>query len=117
MPKYEIKQIYNLESAIEEKYGKEALVDPSENWTTEKETVYLEQLKIVDKLYRETSEANEVLKTNGFLINKNLLGIINFKTCPSCGSQICKSNDDVYMTKFSCCFRCYVNNIEGKLNK
>ena len=43
--KKDLNYIASLEKAISKKYGKEAVQNPSSNWTPEKEKEYLEQLK------------------------------------------------------------------------
>ena len=36
------------------------------------------------------------------------------RSCPVCNTYSFKSNDDVYMTKFECCFKCYTQWVEGR---
>jgi len=110
---FEQKQIAALEKAIEVKYGEKAVLDPSSMWTTEKEIVYLEQVKKVEKYYRQLP--HETYKDqDGFIIKEKLLSKNNFKKCSYCGEQALKTNDDVYMTKFNSCFKCYILHVEGK---
>ena len=41
--KKDLDYIARLEKAIEEKYGKEAIINPKSNWTDEKEKQYLSE--------------------------------------------------------------------------
>ena len=43
--KKDLNYIAGLEKAIKQKYGEEAVQNPSSNWTPEKEKEYLQQLK------------------------------------------------------------------------
>jgi hypothetical protein len=109
-PNYVIK----VEKAIAEKYGEEAIVNPKSLWSTEKENQYLQQLKEIDKKYRNLQEKKEKIEVNGVLISKKLLNKDNNRTCPICDTYSFKIRDDVYMNKYGCCFGCYVQWIEGR---
>ena len=45
MSNKDLNYIAGLEKAIKQKYGEEAVQNPSSNWTPEKEKEYLQQLK------------------------------------------------------------------------
>ena len=116
MPKYDEKQISAFEKAIEEKYGIDAILDPSSFWTPEKEKTYLDQVKVVEKYYRQQPYENQI-DQGGFILREKLLNKRNFKNCSYCGDQAYKASDEMYMTKFNCCFKCYVTHLEGRENK
>ena len=107
-PNYVVK----LEKAIADKYGKEAIQNPKSGWTPEKEKEYIEQVKKIQEKRNQKQEASEKVETNGFLINKKLLIREQKRNCPVCESYSLEIKDDVYMTKFECCFKCYIQYVE-----
>ena len=50
----------------------------------------------------------------GFLFRKNYLIKNLERSCPICNTYSFKSNDDVYMTKFDCCEKCYIQWVEDR---
>ena len=103
--------IAKLEKAIADKYGKETIAHPKADWDDEKEIEYLNELKTN---YRSLNEEQEKEEVNGVLISKELLNKKTNRSCPTCNSYSFKSRDDLYMTKFGCCFNCYIQFIEGR---
>lgn len=112
---FDQKQISSIEKAVEEKYGQEAVLDPSSLWNSEKEKAYLEQVKEVEKFYREQRLERQI-DIGGFLIREKLVSKKSFQNCSLCKEQVYKASDETYMTKFNCCFKCYVLKIEGREN-
>ena len=106
--------VVKLEKAIAEKYGKEAIQNPKSGWTPEKEKEYIEQVKKIQEKRNQKQDASEKVETNGFLINKKLLNREQKRNCPVCESYSLEKRDDVYMTKFDCCFRCYIQYVEDR---
>ena len=107
-PNYPIK----VERAISEKYGEDTVQHPKKLWSDEKEKQYLDNLK---HIYKTTN--NSVLdkvEVDGVLISKKLLTRESERSCPVCNTYSFKSNDDVYMSKFDCCEKCYIQWIEGR---
>tara|TARA_R100000808_G_C2144219_1_gene152019 strand:+ start:661 stop:1038 length:378 start_codon:yes stop_codon:yes gene_type:complete len=107
-PNYAIK----VEKAIADKYGEEAVQNPKANWTDEKEKEYLEQLSQVYK--NSLSSACGEEQVNGVFISKKLLKRESKRSCPVCNTYSFKSNDDLYMSKFECCEKCYIQWVEGR---
>ena len=107
--------IARIEKAINQKYGKEAIINPNSNWSEDKEKEYLEQLKELDAIQRTLDEQQEKVEVDGFLINKKLLTrettILN---CPVCTKRLKTVKDDIYNNKFECCHKCYINYVEGR---
>jgi len=103
--------IAKLEKAIADKYGKETIAHPKADWDDEKEMEYLNELKTN---YRRLNEEQEKEEVNGVLISKELLNKKTNRSCPTCNSYSFKSRDDLYMTKFGCCFNCYIQFVEGR---
>ena len=108
-PNYAIK----IEQAIAKKYGEETVKNPKSGWDDEKERQYLEDLKT---LHYTNSDKEDLEKeeVNGVFIPKKLLKEESNRSCSTCNTYSFKSRDDVYMTKFGCCFKCYVQYIEGR---
>lgn len=107
--------IARIEKAINQKYGEEAIVNPSSGWTEEKEKEYLEQLKEMNQKQTSLDEQQEKVEADGFLINKKLLTrettILN---CPVCTKRLKTVKDDIYNSKFECCQRCYIEYVENR---
>jgi len=108
-PNYAIK----VEQAIAKKYGEVTVTNPKSSWDDEKEKKYLDELKEMyyNNIDKEDLDKEEV---NGVFIPKKLLREESNRSCSTCNTYSFKSKDDVYMTKFSCCFRCYVQYVEGR---
>ena len=107
-PNYAIK----VEQAIAEKYGDETVQHPKKDWTDEKEKQYLSDLKKLHN-YNISTEGDQK-EVNGVFISKKLLTRESKRSCPVCNTYSFKSNDDVYMSKFGCCFKCYIQWVEGR---
>jgi hypothetical protein len=100
-----------VEKAITEKYGAEAVANPKAQWDGDKEEEYLKELK---SNYRHDKGEVEQVELDGVLISKELLNRESKRSCPTCSTYSFKSVDDLYMTKFDCCHRCYIQWIEGR---
>ena len=105
-PDYAIK----VEKAIAEKYGDDTVQNPKGSWDDEKEKKYLDSLK---KASHSSSTSREVM-INGVFVSEKLLKRESKRSCPVCNTYSFKSNDDVYMTKFDCCEKCYIQWVEGR---
>ena len=107
-PNYAIK----VEQAIAKKYGEITVQHPKKEWNDEKEKEYLEELR---DFYRyEESGINDDEEINGVFIPKKLITRNSKRSCPVCNIYSFKSNDDVYMSKFDCCEKCYIQWVEGR---
>ena len=108
-PNYAIK----VEKAIAEKYGQETVQHPRKEWDDEKEKEYLSQLK---ELYsRELKEYDhDKINQDGVFIPRKLINKNSNRSCSTCNTYSFKSIDDVYMTKFDCCYKCYIQWVEGR---
>jgi len=102
------------EQAIEKKYGVEAIQNPNAHWTPEKEKDYLEQQEVVQQQKLVLKAKNEKVEVDGVFIPKKLLSKDTRRICPTCREYSFKSQDDVYMTKFDCCYKCYIQWIEDR---
>ena len=107
-PNYAIK----VEQAIAKKYGEITVQHPKKEWNDEKEKEYLEELR---DFYRyEESGINDEEEINGVFIPKKLITRNSKRSCPVCNVYSFKSNDDVYMSKYDCCEKCYIQWVEGR---
>jgi len=107
-PNYAVK----VEQAIAKKYGEEAVKNPKATWDDEKEKQYLDQLK--QSYYVDQEPDYDKTEVDGVFIPSKLVKDESNRSCPICNTYSFKSNDDVYMTKFKCCFDCYVKWVENR---
>ena len=108
-PNYAIK----VEKAIAEKYGAETVQHPKKDWDDQKEKDYLNQLKEIH--FRESLEEDyDKQEVDGVFIPKKLITKSSNRSCPVCKTYSFKSIDDVYMVKFDCCFKCYIQWVEHR---
>tara|TARA_R100000951_G_C2597909_1_gene167234 strand:- start:458 stop:865 length:408 start_codon:yes stop_codon:yes gene_type:complete len=114
MNKEQYEFILRLEKAVSEKYGKEAIADPNDNWDKDKEKDYLEQVKILSSKERKVEESKDKVEHDGFLISKKLLNKESNRICPVCESYSMKIKDDVFMNKYECCFNCFIQWVEDR---
>ena len=111
MKKTDLNEIAKIEKAIKEKYGEEAIQNPKGTWDKEKESKYLEDLKT---FYKRSSRQKTTQVVGDIRVKEKKNSYKVERTCPVCGSYSFSSQDDLYMTKFDCCFECYVQYIEGR---
>jgi phage FluMu gp28-like protein len=107
-------QIAALEKAIKDKYGKKAIINPRSEWNDEKEQEYLEQIKKIATKRRNVQEQRDKVENGGFFISKKLLNKESKRTCPVCETYSFDMKDDIYMNKFECCYKCYIQYVEGR---
>ena len=108
-PNYVVK----IEQAIAKQYGEEAIQNPKKTWTEEKDEQYFAQLK---ELYKNQKQEEDYDKkeVNGVFIPKKLLNSDSNRSCPVCSTYTTKAQDDLYFTKFDCCFKCYIQWVEDR---
>ena len=107
-------KIVAIEKAIAEKYGTEAIVNPKAKWDELKEKEYLSQMKEFYQKIKNNEEQQEKIEINGIKVSKKLLNRESLTLCTVCGSFPKISMDDVCLTKFECCFNCYVQYVEDR---
>ena len=113
-PKRDPDYALKVEHAIAEKYGTETVKHPQRDWTPQKEEDYLEQLKLLNKKLDKISEKLEKVEVEGVLLPKKLLNKDSNRSCPVCHTYSFDTRDNVYMTKYSCCRKCYITHVEGR---
>ena len=104
--------IVKVEKAIAKKYGQEAIQNPKKDWNEEKEREYQEQIEGFYKKRDKIRDKSEKVEVDGIFIPKKLLNKGKERTCPVCEMYSFKTQDDVYMNKYDCCFDCYINYVE-----
>jgi len=101
-----------VEKAIAEKYGKETVQDFRSSWDSEKEKIYLQQLK-EDRGRKQSKRNTEEIETPFYRIKKAKKIKKPQRSCPVCKTYSFSTKDDLYMNRFKCCFRCYIDFVEG----
>ena len=110
-------KIAKVEKAIKEKYGEETVKNPKSDWTEKQEQQYLKQAAEAaekERLWRTKTEKVEV--SEGVFVSKKLLKREDkaSRTCPVCESYSFNLKDDLYMSKFQCCWSCYINYVQDR---
>ena len=109
-PNYVVK----IEKAIAEKYGTETILNPKSLWNEDKEKEYLEQIKELNQKQTIIEDKEHKIDFDGVFISKKLLNRESNRTCPVCSIYSFSLEDDVYMNRFKCCHKCYVQYVEGR---
>ncbi len=116
MSKKDPNYVVKLEKAIAEKYGEEAIQNPKKNWNDEKEAQYVEDLKILYEK-RQSTDSEDKVDVDGVLMDKKLFSRESKRSCPVCNTYSFIYRDDVYMTKFQCCEKCYIQWVEDRVDR
>tara|TARA_B000000609_G_C23914470_1_gene210210 strand:- start:131 stop:511 length:381 start_codon:yes stop_codon:yes gene_type:complete len=110
--KRDLNHIAKVEKAMSKKFGKESIINPKSGWDDDKERQYLENLK---EFYSEESkEAEDKINEDGFFITRNLINKEINRVCPVCDTYSFSGRDDLYMNKFECCEKCYIQWVEDR---
>lgn len=109
----DLNKIVKIEKAIAQKYGEDAIVNPKAYWNEEKEKQYIEQLKELSQI-EKINHKDQKVEVNGVFISKKLLTKDSNRTCPVCSVYSFDLKDDLYMNRFECCFKCYIQWVEGR---
>jgi formylmethanofuran dehydrogenase subunit E len=102
-----------LEKAIKEKWGELATMNPKFFWNPDKEQEYLASTKEALKKDASNEQTREKQDLGGILIPKKLISRNN-KSCSTCKEYSFDKKDDVYLNKFTTCYKCYIQHIEGR---
>ncbi len=114
MKEEDINYIAALEKAIKKKYGSEAIENPAKYWDEEKEKEYITQLKDFVEKQKKLEVQAEPENVNGVLITKKLLNKERKNNCSVCSRSVKNINDDIYLLKYDCCEKCYINYVDGR---
>ncbi len=104
-------EIVKIEKAIAQKYGEDTIANPKHYWNEDKEKEYLNQLKEVAK---KEQQKDQKIDVGGLFISKKLLNKDSKRSCPVCHIYSFDLNDDLYMNRFKCCKKCYIQWVEGR---
>lgn len=107
-------KIAAIEKAIKDKYGEEAIANPKSNWNENKEKEYLKQMKEYYELHANIKEGQEKIDADGFKVSKKLLNRESLRNCPVCGTFLKSVKDDIYLLKYDCCNKCYIQYVENR---
>jgi hypothetical protein len=107
-------KIAAIEKAISKKYGNEAIQHPKADWDQDKEKEYLSQMKELYDKIKLNEESSEKIDINGIKVSKKLFNRESLRSCSICEVFPQKSMDDVCLTKFDCCYGCYIKYVEGR---
>ena len=112
MKKKDLNKIAKIEKAMSKKFGPESIVNPKSGWDDNKEKEYLADLK---EFYSEQSKQDEdKINQDGFFIPRNLINKEINRVCPVCNTYSFSGKDDLYMNKFECCEKCYIQWVEDR---
>jgi len=104
----DINYIQALEKAVREKYGDIATMNPKHFWDENKEKEYIEETKKAVKKEYISKDSKEKVEIDGIMVSKRVLTNSIDRTCKHCGSYSFKKEDDLYLNKYKCCYKCYV---------
>ena len=114
MKKPDLNDIAKIEQAIAKKYGPQTIQNPKSGWTKEKELGYLQQIKERFRQDLRRREDDEKINKDGFFVSKKLLTKDEDRVCPACFEYSFDLKDDLYMNKYDCCWKCYMQFVEGR---
>ena len=104
MNKKDPNYIAAVEKSIAEKYGKVTVQDFRSEWSPEKEKEYVEELK-------------KASHTKGSSAKRQRGKIQDNRSCPVCKTYSFSQKDDLYMNRFECCYKCYVDFVEERTDR
>ncbi len=107
-------KLAQAEKAISQKYGEKSIENPKKEWTDDKEKEYQQQLKELYLKETRLQDQDDKVEVDGFLISKKLLNRDNNRNCPVCNAYSFEIRDNIYMNKFDCCFKCYIQWVEDR---
>ena len=110
----DLDKVVAIEKAIAKKFGTETIANPKAFWTDEKEEEYLEQVKEFYKEEKKKEEQSDKVEKDGFFLPKNLITKKSKRKCPVCDIYSFEIRDDLYMNKFECCFKCFIQYVDGR---
>ena len=102
-----------VEKAISDKYGKEAVQDFKSTWDETREKDYMAQLSECQKSKDKNNYHNRE-DAGGFLISSRARNKDGDRECPVCRVYSFSMQDDLYMSRFECCFTCFVQHVEDR---
>ncbi len=107
--KKDLNYIAAVEKAIAEKYGKEATNNFRYRWSPALEQEYLKQLRDASKKrYKKRPKEVDAVADDTLVTKRNRVANTK-RSCPVCKTYSFSGRDDLYMNRYECCYRCYVD--------
>ena len=106
-----------VERAIAEKYGKNTVQDFRNEWEEDKEKDYLIQLKERSALKGTRNKKYTTIEDGSVQIRKPNKDKAADRTCPVCKTYSFSQKDDLYMNRFECCYKCYIDFVEDRTER
>jgi hypothetical protein len=88
-----------MEREVSRRYGPDAASDFRVKDEEEQKKIQEE----LESFYKKIEKIKNMAKSSA-----------KHRTCPVCEEYSFKAKDDVYMIKFGCCFKCFVEHIENR---
>lgn len=105
--------LFQLEKAIEKKYGKETIKSFKEKISDkEKERIIIESKELRKK---EEKKKNTSIEINGIYVPKKLIKIENYN-CIKCNKLILNKEDNFFYKKYKTCKTCFILFVENREN-
>jgi len=101
-----------VEKAISEKYGKDTVQDFRSGWGQDKEKQYLGQLEDRRRKFNKKHKKRMSYTVGDIEIKTNRKPSDAVRSCPVCKTYSFSSADDLYMNRFKCCEKCYIDHVE-----
>lgn len=112
MTKVDFDQIAHLEKLFVEEYGAQSIKDFRAEWNPHREEEYLEQL--ARQTRRDNSAETKKIEISGVLITERAIERKADRVCPVCEIYSFSRRDDLFMNRFSCCYECHVEFVDGR---
>ena len=69
---------------------------------------------IKEERKQEKLNSDEKIEKNGFFVSRKLINKETNRSCSVCDKYSFSLKDDMYLSKYDCCFECYVEYIEDR---
>ena len=113
--KKDLNYIAAVEKAISEKYGRTATQNFRYRWDSDSEKEYLKQLADARKRKTNYNKSVDLKELEGeIVIKKRRQSQKTNRTCPVCKTYSFSSKDDLYMNRYECCYRCFVDFVASR---
>lgn len=107
-----IDDVAKIQKAIKERYGDIAIANYKSFWDEELEKKYLEEIK---EEY-DQEERDSYIEDGDVIINSKLFNRRSINECEICSKYCSSFLDSFSYYKFNVCNKCYIINLEGRIN-
>ena len=112
MTKKDWDYIAAVEKAVAEKYGKDSVQDFRSEWENLKEEKYLKQVTDARIEKQKRNASHTTVERGDIVIKRRTNKIKTERSCPVCKTYSFSRRDDLYMNRFQCCEKCFVEYVE-----